>query len=107
MNVDPKRILIVKLSSLGDIVQSLPVLSALKEQFPLAAVTWLVNDIYSDFLEQCSNVDKIIPFHRSRWGKISNIYKTIREFRTLISQIKGYHIISIRVLQSIILQVSQ
>lgn len=93
MNVDPKRILIVKLSSLGDIVQSLPVLSALKEQFPLAAVTWLVNDIYSDFLEQCSNVDKIIPFHRSRWGKISNIYKTIREFRTLISQIKGYDLV--------------
>ena len=36
------RILIVKPSSLGDVVHALPTLSALRERFPTAHIAWLV-----------------------------------------------------------------
>ena len=39
---DPGRILIVKLSSIGDVVQSLPVAAALRHRFPKSYIAWAV-----------------------------------------------------------------
>lgn len=44
------RILIVRLSALGDIVHALPVLSALRRAFPSASVDWLVEENYAAVL---------------------------------------------------------
>jgi heptosyltransferase-1 len=45
------RILIVRMSALGDIVHALPVLSALREAFPSAAIDWLVDERYAGLLD--------------------------------------------------------
>ena len=42
-NLRPRRIALLKPSALGDIVHSLPVLSALKELYPTSAIDWIVN----------------------------------------------------------------
>jgi hypothetical protein len=42
MHVSPRRILAVKLSSLGDIVHTLPAVAALRKRFSSAHVSWLV-----------------------------------------------------------------
>jgi len=44
------RILIVRLSALGDIVHALPVLAALKREWPAATVDWLVEETYAPIL---------------------------------------------------------
>ena len=44
------RILIVRLSALGDIVHALPVLAALKREWPMATVDWLVEEAYAPIL---------------------------------------------------------
>jgi heptosyltransferase-1 len=44
------RILIVRLSALGDIVHALPVLSALRRSFPGVTVDWLVEENYAAIL---------------------------------------------------------
>jgi len=47
---DRPRILIVRLSALGDIVHALPVLSALRRLHPSAAIDWLVEEAYAPIL---------------------------------------------------------
>ena len=42
MNVSPEKILIIKLSAMGDVIMSLPALRALKDKYPKADIDWLV-----------------------------------------------------------------
>ena len=53
-------ILIVKLSALGDVVQTLPSLSFVKEHLPSERIVWVVEDVYKDLLVDNPCVDKII-----------------------------------------------
>lgn len=46
----PGRILLVRMSALGDIVHALPVLAALREAHPDAAIDWLVDARYAEVL---------------------------------------------------------
>ena len=58
------RILIVRLSALGDIVHALPVLAAIQEAFPAAEVDWLVEENYAAILSLACRADT--PHHRPR-----------------------------------------
>lgn len=55
-----KRFLISRLSSLGDVVCSLPAASALKRGVPDAHVTWAVDARFADIVRCCSAVDDVI-----------------------------------------------
>lgn len=59
--LDHARILLIKPSSLGDIVHALPVVSVLKEQWPTAHVTWLVKRQWADLVERAEGVDRVWP----------------------------------------------
>lgn len=60
-----RRIALIKPSALGDVVQTLPVLAALRERFPSAAISWIVNQSYAPLLEPISLLDEVIPFDRA------------------------------------------
>src|SRR3979409_543089 len=60
----PGRIALIKPSALGDIVHSLPVLSALRRRFPSAHITWVVNRSYEPLLEGHPHPGAILPFDR-------------------------------------------
>ena len=49
--MNPKRILIVRLSALGDIIHTLPVLPPLRKRFPEAELFWLVEERFSPILQ--------------------------------------------------------
>ncbi len=66
---DVENILIVKLSSIGDVVHSLPFLRAIKEQFPHAQVDWLVEEAACQILKGHSAIDRIIVSNRKSWQK--------------------------------------
>ncbi|HJP83979.1 MAG TPA: glycosyltransferase family 9 protein [Fimbriimonadaceae bacterium] len=55
-----KRFLISRLSSLGDVVCSLPAASALKAAFPDCEVTWVVDPRFTGVVRSCSHVDSIV-----------------------------------------------
>ncbi len=55
------RILLIKPSSLGDIVHALPVVSAIKAQWPEAHLTWLVKRQWADLVERADGVDCVWP----------------------------------------------
>jgi ADP-heptose:LPS heptosyltransferase len=50
---------------LGDIVHSLPVLTALRRRFPLAHITWIVNRAYESLLRDHPDLDETMPFDRA------------------------------------------
>jgi lipopolysaccharide heptosyltransferase I len=60
----PRRIAIIKPSALGDIVHSLPVLTALRRRFPHSTLSWIVNRVYVPLLKGHPDLDEIIPFDR-------------------------------------------
>ncbi len=65
----PNNILIIKPSSLGDIVLALPALTALRKSFPNARISWLVRPTFAQLLENHPHLDQIIPFDRELLGR--------------------------------------
>ena len=60
-----RRIAIIKPSALGDIVHSLPVLSALRRRYPDAHITWVVNKAYEPLLRGHPELDDTLAFDRA------------------------------------------
>ena len=61
----PKTILLVKPSSLGDVVHTLPALRFIKSSFPRSKIYWVVNTEWSPLLEQNPDLEGVIRFPRS------------------------------------------
>ena len=66
------KILILKPSSLGDIVQGLPVLRALKRHLPRSQVYWWIDRDLAPLLTGDPDLAGVIPFERRRWATPSN-----------------------------------
>ena len=62
--MEPRRIAIIKPSALGDIVHALPVLAALREKFPEAAITWVVNKSFEALLAGHPDLTDTMAFDR-------------------------------------------
>ncbi|MDR3623578.1 MAG: glycosyltransferase family 9 protein [Chlamydiales bacterium] len=78
------RILIIKTSALGDIVQTYPLLSYLKERFPEGIVDWVVEGRMSELVTTHSQIDKVISIDTRRIRKkifSYAIWKEIFSFR--------------------------
>ena len=56
-----RRLLLIKPSSLGDIVHALPAFDALRRQFPDAEFSWLVKAQWADLLRRVDGLDRIWP----------------------------------------------
>jgi len=62
------KVLILKPSSLGDVVQALPVLRLIKLHHPASEIHWWVDASLAPLLEGDPDLAGIIPFHRRRWA---------------------------------------
>lgn len=60
----PRRIALIKPSALGDVIHTLPVLSALRRRYPSAHLNWIVNRNYADLLRGHPDLDQVLPFDR-------------------------------------------
>lgn len=73
---DARRICIIKPSALGDVVQSMPLLGALRHRFPKAEISWVINRELSDLLIGHPQLTEIIPFDRH--GSIRDAFRLLR-----------------------------
>jgi lipopolysaccharide heptosyltransferase I len=64
----PARILLIKPSSLGDVVHALPVLSLLRRRWPKAHISWLIADSFAGLIEAHPQLDEVIRFDRRRFA---------------------------------------
>ena len=62
-----KRLLIIRLSSIGDVTHALPVSAALGEAFPNLEITWIVEDMSADVVTGNPYLHDVIVVPRSRW----------------------------------------
>jgi lipopolysaccharide heptosyltransferase I len=80
------KILILKPSSLGDVVQALPVLRLLKLHFPKSDIFWWIDSTLQPLLEGDPDLSGIIPFERRRWASPfhwNQLLASIRRVRSL------------------------
>jgi heptosyltransferase I len=82
-----KRILIVKVTSLGDIVQALPVIADIKRAFPGVQVDWAADDAFAEVARWSNSVDRVLcaPLRRfkkaRRWADFKAIAASIGDLR--------------------------
>jgi heptosyltransferase-1 len=79
----PRSVLVVKPSSLGDIVHTLPAVHFLKVTLPEAKVSWIVNTEWVPLLEENADLQTIIPFPRIEFRGPVGIFKFARWCREL------------------------
>ncbi len=60
-------ILLIKTSSLGDVVHNLPVVSDIRARFPRARIDWVVEEAYRDIVGMHPGVRRVIPVALRRW----------------------------------------
>jgi lipopolysaccharide heptosyltransferase I len=61
------KILILKPSSLGDVVQALPVLRLIKQHWPTSEIYWWVDSRYAPLLDGDPDLTGIVRFERNGW----------------------------------------
>ena len=76
-----KNILVVKLSAIGDVIHALPVSYAIKERFPEAHLTWVVEKPAYPILEDNPYIDDIILFEKAKFRSVSGFLHEIGPFR--------------------------
>jgi lipopolysaccharide heptosyltransferase I len=63
------RILVIKPSSLGDVVHTLPAVDLLHRHLPDARLSWVVNEEFCELLGLYPALERVIPFRRRRWNR--------------------------------------
>jgi heptosyltransferase-1 len=84
-----RRILLIKPSSLGDIIHALPVLAAIRRSWPQAHVAWLVGSNFASLLAEHPMLDEVIAFDRERFGRMWRNPSIFAEFWRFVGQIRG------------------
>jgi len=88
---EQKRFLIVKTSSLGDIIQAFDVLNYLNRKFPDALIDWVVEERFFSIVEAHPFVNRAIPFDikkiKQRWREKS-FWRSLRSAVLSMRQIR-------------------
>jgi lipopolysaccharide heptosyltransferase I len=87
-----KKILVLRLSAVGDVIRTLPAIKALKEHRPSSFITWIVEEPSRALLESQPEVDEVILFPRKRWTKgiksLNGIWGTFGEMRRFVKDLR-------------------
>jgi heptosyltransferase-1 len=89
------KILLVKLSSLGDVLHNLPIVWDLRKRLPDAQIDWIVEEAYVHLLEPLKTtdafkgIDRITPVAFRRWRKNLFSIRTWREFFAMRKQLQS------------------
>ena len=84
-----KRILLVKPSSLGDVVHALPVLHGLRARYPQARIDWLIASRWAELLESHPDLDELVVFDRRRYGRIGRSVSVTHAFLGFLHDLRA------------------
>jgi ADP-heptose:LPS heptosyltransferase len=88
-----KRMLIIKLASVGDVLRTTAILPALKRKYPQSFITWLLREPAQELLEGSQYIDRILTF-----GLESILSLQVEKFDMLISLDKAIEAVSLATL---------
>ncbi len=76
------NLLILRLSSMGDVIHTLPALHAIRQSFPEATIGWVVEDAHSAVLKGIPEIDRLYILDRSRlkggWSSRKRLAKEMK-----------------------------
>lgn len=82
------KILIVKLSSLGDVVHALPAVQDLRRALPQAQIDWVVERAFAPLVQRCEGVRRAIPCELRRWRKAPLAAATRAEWKAFKAELQ-------------------
>ncbi|WP_238551836.1 lipopolysaccharide heptosyltransferase I [Candidatus Symbiobacter mobilis] len=80
--------LIVKLSSLGDVVHTMPAVQDVLRHVPAVQVDWVVEQAFSPLVQRCKGVSRVIPFGLRRWRKAPLSLDTLRAWNAFRADLR-------------------
>ena len=81
-----KKILIIRLSAIGDVVFASPLIRSLRLTYPESHVSWLVEPVAASLLKHNVDLDEVIVLPRAQWKQLwrefhfLQLYREIRDF---------------------------
>ena len=82
------RVLLVKTSSMGDIVHALPVVADIHAAYPEARIDWLVEEAYAPLVQAHPGVERVIPLALRRWRKHLRQAETRQQWADLVRSLR-------------------
>jgi len=86
--MNPIRLLVVKTSSMGDVVHTLPAISDIRRAFPVAHIDWLVEASFAAIPRMHAGVTRVLPMQWRRWRKKLGASATWQAMRELRGQLR-------------------
>lgn len=81
------KILVVKLTSMGDVLHLLPALSDLLRKIPDARIDWMIEDSFSEIPTWHPAVDRVLPVSTRRWRRLTK--QNVREFWSFLKLLRA------------------
>lgn len=79
----PKHILVIRLSAMGDVAMTIPVLTALTEQYPKLKVTVVTRGFFKPFFRDLQNVSVFPVDTKGKHKGVFGLYRLSKELKTL------------------------
>lgn len=83
------KILIIKPSSLGDVIHAIPLVHDIKDMDSSSEIHWLVNSSFADVVKAVNGVDKVILFDRHLWRNKKGFFKGFSNLFNLIKLLQS------------------
>ncbi len=81
------RVLVVKLTSMGDVLHLMPALTDLSQQYEGLTVDWMVEDSFSQIPQWHPSVDRVITVATRRWRKFN--WSNIKDFFAFLKELRS------------------
>lgn len=81
------RVLVVRLSAIGDVIMASPLIAAVRRRYPDARLAWLVQPEAAALLQANTALDEVIVWPRGEWRRLlrrGHWWKLLREMRTFV-----------------------
>ena len=85
-----ERILLIKLSSIGDVIHTIPLLNALRRRYPAARIDWLSKPTPAEFIRDLPALDEVLLYGENqteapqyKWDGVAHFARLIRDHRFL------------------------
>jgi lipopolysaccharide heptosyltransferase I len=82
------QILVVRLSSIGDIVHALPAVAALGQRWPEAEISWAIEDRYAELLLDNPFVKRVIGLDTLGWRKGRSFTRAWQELARAVNELR-------------------
>lgn len=84
----PKRVLIIRLSAIGDVILSSGMVPVLRSAWPEAQIFWLTEDVNANLLSANAELEKLYVLPRGHWRRLWKAGRLLALFREVSAFIK-------------------